>query len=225
LGSFIPFAFIIRGESFFDSRYLYLPSLWVACIIAGILASFYIHLGKSKRGIKGICFACIIFVFSAFIFKQYQVVSRSIRSDVRIANIRRHIISQFETLFPSLPEKTVLYVDGTKRGYYGIEKNPLPFQHGFGYTVLIQNFRNGNSFTRTLLGNTTFYDVHEQGYYEKGAYGFGYFYEYNMLCDYVARGAVLPDHVIAVRYHDDTNQLENITLDILAELKRSEKGL
>ena len=83
-------------------------------------------------------------------------------------------MEQTKSLVPELPNKTVFFI--TSNQDFIVENNPLPFQQGIGYTLMVWYWDMSPVPVEFLL-NDHLWDLASQGYKEIDNRGFGYFTE------------------------------------------------
>ncbi|MFZ5801148.1 MAG: hypothetical protein ACOY3D_07245 [Candidatus Omnitrophota bacterium] len=220
--SALPFIFI-PGKwgkfSLAESRYLYIPVLGAAIFLAQI-----IFLVGSKIKIKKSFSRIIILLFVApFLLTHILLIrNRVLPRDLKEAAVRKKIIYQIKNTYPALPQKSVFYVE-SDTAYYGLPKPTLPFQSGFGYTLMViyRDYLDPRLFRNDLL----FRELYAQGYSIEGGSGFGYFLDYDRLQKLIntPESRLGPESVYAFRWRGASEELIDITSLVRLKLKSKDE--
>jgi hypothetical protein len=220
LASFFPYAILDKKSAYIDPRYFYIGSAGGGFILALVFSWVLFEFQRKKKIIYRLLTLSIFLLFSAYIFKNYQWITRDIRYMILTATERRNVLLQIRAFMPDDLKNPVFYVTGNHFGYYGIPEVKVPFQQGFGYTLMVWNYSSG-TIPAQLLRETFLWRIREQGYKEVEKKGFGYFYDLNTLKRYVLDGIVVPSQVIGLYYDTDTKTLQDITSETRNILKQS----
>ena len=208
--SFIPFAILDKGSAYLDSRYFYIGSAGGSFLLALIVDRVLSGFQKANAVIYRFMIAVSVFLLCGFLFKNYQWISRDIRSMVVVSNERKYILSEIRRFAPDTTEKPVYFITGNNNGYYGIPEVKIPFQQGIGYTLMVWNYSFGH-IPAALLRETFLWRIREEGYREINGKGFGYFHSLSTLQTYVRNGHIDISQVIAFYYNTDTKLITDIT--------------
>jgi len=220
MASFMPYAILDKKSAYLDSRYFYVGSAGGGFILALIFDRIFTFFrGKNKIFYAVFCLICMM-LFFGYIYKNYQWITRDVQRMILVAKERKSVLLSIRKLTPSGIEKPVYYITGNNFGYYGIPEVKVPFQQGFGYTLMVWNFSSGKIPLR-LLRETFLWRIREEGYKEEGQKGFGYFYNLNTLKFYIEKGAVAPSQVIGLYYDCDKKILRDVTFETREALESS----
>lgn len=224
--SFIPLAILHRGESYFDSRYFYPASLGGSLLFALLLyQGTHLFLRRNNK-VYIFLSSCIVLFASGYLYKNYTLTRATILQNNVEAKERVKILRTIHNFFPSLQPKPIFYVTGDSIGYYGVGEQKVPFQQGFGYSLMVYYFKSKLIPNELLVDSFKLWDMRFQGYWEYGDKGFGYYWsivDLQQLID--SNGLISPDQVNAVYWHSSEKRLEDITPRIRDQLKVGRKKL
>jgi hypothetical protein len=218
LGSFIfiflsalPFAFIPGKAgtfSFLDSRYLHFASLGAAVFLVLIIYAL-VDLVAPKLLKQAIIFS-LIFIFCLF---HYIRIQQILARGVEKGQERIRILEKISEIYPKLGQKSVFYTESTK-SFYGLppEEKILPFQSGFGQTLLVWYAFKGNNLPTCFFKNNFLWDISSQEYKECDGRGFGYFRDYDKMLEVAAKYELKPEDIYAFFYDAKSRNLSDITL-------------
>lgn len=194
--SFLPYVIISKSFSYLESRYYYLASAAWAMIFAW-LANLISEKIKTKY-IK----AVLLLIFFMFISIHAKIIMGDIKKTVDEAQVRISILNQILEIVPRLNNsKNVFYVTGDS-DYY-LPGNKIPFQQGFGYTLMTIYYASGN-IPKQLLKEGYLFDIGSQGLKEVGGYTFGYFSDSDDM-EVEIKGHRIPSDSILRLYYDSKN--------------------
>jgi hypothetical protein len=104
-------------------------------------------------------------------------------------------------MMPTLTNnQNIFYVEGDQA--YVFDGNYTPFQHGFGYSLMVL-YHNSGKIPLGLLTSGYFFNF-EQGYKEKDGKGFGFYTNFDKLKEDTTRFHFSPN-AIHVLYYDSKN--------------------
>ena len=209
LFSFLPYIIISKSYAYLDSRYYYLASVgW------GIIFAWILNLVIEKMKIKFVRVLTVC-LFLVFIFIHIKVVVSDIADLVTQSRTRISILNQISSLVPKLTSnKNVFYVTGDADFY--LPGNKIPFQQGFGYTLLTW-YGKRSEYPANFFDNTSLFEIGKEGYYEAGGYGFGYFPDLEKLKDEIRKNKFSKDEITAFYYSSKDQKV----LDIFKDLEKS----
>lgn len=189
-----------------DSRNLYLPSIGMVFFLVSISTMF-----------KNWKVSSIILTF--FIALNILVTRIELDKITDIGEERHNILNQIQRDNLKLSEKQVFYIE-SDTSYYGLpdEVRILPFQSGFGQTLLVW-FEKTELFPSNFFDNHYLWPIDSQGYKEIGNKGFGYIREFDLLKSTVKEYNLPVDSVVAYSWDSKTNKLTNTTDIIRLKLK------
>ncbi len=141
-----------------------------------------------------------------------------------MSTVRKSILNDINKQYPKLSPKTIIYVE-SDMPYYGlpIGENVVPFQSGFGQTLLVWYYFHGDKLPSCFFENSWLYDLLAQGYRSCLGQGFGYFRHYDDLVSGVKNYDISLSSVIAFSWNSDKGILTNTTNFIRAKLTASLK--
>lgn len=216
--SSLPFIFIPGRAGYFsliDGRHLYISGVFTSMLLVILGFGFY-TVFKRKRGVALVLMAIYI-VFFLFHVKKIRT---DINHQVGTAFIRKSIINKIYNSYPNLSRKVAFYIEGD-RPYYGLPQgeNIIPFQSGFGQTLLVWYNAHGQTFPSCFFKDKFFYDLLAQGYRECEGRGFGYFRKHKDLITAIQREDFYSQDIVAFKYDSSSKLLVDITQDLRKELK------
>lgn len=217
--SALPFL-IIPGKAgyitLFDGRHLYLTSVFVAIVLAVLFVRAYEIL--SRRWV--LCMV-IALLTVGFLSLHAIKIRRDIDYQVAMGQLRRSILNTITSVYPTLLQKAVFYIESDK-AYYGLpsEETIPPFQSGFGQTLLVWYNAHGESFPACFFERKFLYVLTRQDYKECEGRGFGYFRSFDKLKEFIRSSQISPELVIGFRFNSSTNVLSDISAEIYGRLKQ-----
>lgn len=178
--------------------------------------------------------AICIFTLSRWLKKRWVLLilvpllfihSKNIRADidqlVADGQLRKSILNQIRTTYPVLPEKVIFYTESDK-AYYGLadEEKILPFQSGFGQTLLIWYHNHGEEFPLCMFTNKYewLFQIEDQGYQYCQGRGLGYFRKFNDLKEALLENDLPITSVFAFSWKDKESSFKDITPEIREKL-------
>lgn len=210
LSSFLPYIIISKSYSYLESRYYYLASAVWAVIFAWI-ADLIIR----KLKLKYIKYT-LLAIFILFLYVHVQTVRTDIIKLVVESQVRIGILNQIRDIKPKLEgKKNIFYVTGDTDFY--LPGNKVPFQQGFGYTLLAFYFPK-SGYPSAVLNNTELFEIGKEGYYETDDYGFGYFSDLESLKKVVGQNMIYKNSIVALYYSSKAEKILNITREVLPKI-------
>ena len=190
-----------------DSRNLYFLSVGVALFLVFIIKYF------SKNNLVK---TLILFVF-LFVFNIY-FLNKNLDSFTQNGSVRKVILDHVMSENPIFPKKVFFYTESDS-SYYGLPETThiLPFQSGFGQTLLVWSERE-NNFPKEFFTNNFLWDIESEGYKEISGRGFGYFRNFEHLASFYAINNENEPVLIAYSFNSRDNSLKNITKEILGRI-------
>lgn len=183
-----------------DSRNLYFVSIGGSFVLVS-LASLLVN-GNIKK--------IVILLLPIFLLNIFWL-ERELSIVVERGKVRKVILNQIKKSYPDLPERVVFYTQ-SDTSYYGLapEEKILPFQSGFGQTLLIWYYPT-ETFSKEFYEDRFLWNIKDQGYKEIGERGFGYFRDFDLLRNVVEQYSISLDSVIAFSWENETQALLDIT--------------
>lgn len=221
--SVLPLIFIPGRAGFFnifESRELYLSSIGASITLALIITSLSGLIAKKISFLKGE-YVVVFIIVAVFLFINMKTIRDHLHIINARGNVRKNILTQIINKYPNLTQKTVFYVESDV-SFYGLPATEkiMPFQSGFGQTLLIWYFIKGEKFPACFFDYRYdfLYNIYSQGYKECEGRGFGYFRKLQDLKLAIKENTLPRDSVIGFRFDSHTNSLAEITNEIRSNL-------
>lgn len=153
-----------------DSRYLYFTSIGAAIVIASVFAKINLR-NKFSAGI----------ILLIIIIPNLYFLNLNLKTNMDQGRVRKGILANITNRVPDLPDRTIFYTI-SNQSYYGLppEEKILPFQSGFGQTLLSWYYPTEN-FPKEFFTERFLWEINSQGYKEVDNIGFGYFRDMDLL--------------------------------------------
>ena len=190
-----------------DSRNLYFVSAGVAIFLVGLLK--LLTGGRLKT---------LLVVVAGILTLNAYWLNSNVSNFVRAGIARRNILEKITRSYPKLPPKVIFFITSNS-SYYGLpaEEKILPFQSGFGQTLLIYYSQN-EKFPRDFYPGDFLWEIRSQGYQEHGDRGFGYFRDIKKLKEILKIYKLSPNSVISFSWNSNVGELTDISDRIRREL-------
>jgi len=191
-----------------DSRNLYFPIVGAAILFVALLYEF------TKKNIN----KTLIIVF-VFIVMNIFWLNREVSVVARAGIVRREILEQIKSDYPSLPQRIIFYT-ASDTSFYGLPEDEkiLPFQTNFGSNLFVW-YLPTETFSPKMLENGWFlYGVTDEGYKEFDSRGFGYFRDLENLKKAVEENKLPIESIIAYRYDSFAERLYDTTEEVRAQV-------
>jgi len=190
-----------------DSRYLYFVAVGAVIFLVQILRIF---LGRSRVFYGAVV---VVLVFNVF-WLNWELVNY-----YQVARERKAILRTIGEAYASLPAKVTVYTESDS-SFYGLpaEERILPFQSGFGQTLLVY-YAQHESFAEEFLKDRFLWGITDEGYMEAGDRGFGYFRDFDKLAEEVSRNKLGGENVIAFSYDSEEKGVSDITTQVRGRLE------
>ena len=205
----------IRGTSalnpIFRSRDMYFSVAGASICLAIILDI------ASKKFQKRNFLLFVVLIYGAYHF--ININQFVISKEQQQAQPRRTIINKIYNTYPILPKKTVFYVTSDSL-YYGHSKPSLPYQTGFGRTLLVWYTLKNNTIPKKFMKDDYLFFPFSEGYKEIDNYGFGYFTDSNKLLATLKDYHLTEDSVFAFSYSGEKMQVTDITQQTRTSLSK-----
>lgn len=215
----VPFLIFRKYLVYLDSRYLYPASVGFGIVIGSLIASF----GKYFYAENKIQFTTVVtrfLVSLVFLVILIHVGSLkwTITQQVEFGRERKEIINKITKDYSQLPQKAIFFVE-SDTSYYGLPESDkiLPFQSGFGQTLLVSYYQK-DKFPVEFFLNDFLWGITDQGYKEINGRGFGYYRDFDLLKNKVKEYRISGNSVIAYSWDSKSNTLTNITEEVRAKL-------
>lgn len=194
--------------SLFDGRHLYLTSIFTSILIA--ISAYFLYSLLQKRYYMRVV---VVFLVGFLVILHILRVRNDINQLVGTAFIRKSILNNIFSLHPTLPQKTIFYIE-SDTAYYGLspEEKIVPFQSGFGQTLLVWYSYHGENYPACFLKGEYLYEIMSEGYMECGGRGFGYFRKMESLKKTLKENNISHNTVISLRYNSSKQLLSPLTI-------------
>jgi len=195
------------------SRDLYLPTIGSSIALSIFFLysyrAFKVRIGK----------ILVILAFGLLtMHNHYHINKFVVYPETQKAAVRENIIQRIDNAYPSLPKKVVFYTE-SDTPYYGSSIPSMPFQTGFGRTLLVWYGTKSGDRPTDFMKDEFLYLSNDQGYREINDYGFGYFTDLDKLEATVKEYKLSPDSVIAFAYSGKDNSLKDISREVRKKIK------
>lgn len=207
--SMLPYIFILRGSSYLESRYYYIPFIGVLFCL-GILIDWLL---QNKNKLITVISLILIGVYSLW---NTGFISNELKVQIDLASQRKTILYSVKKTIPVIKPQTVIYVESDYS--YIVGNNPLPFQEGIGYTFLVWLSDKKHLYFQDLLNQNYLWDIGSEGFARDDKYGYGFFTNYSDLKDSVKKNNIQIDNVYAFYWDSKKKSLLNITDKIRSSL-------
>lgn len=195
------------------SRDLYLPSIGSSVILSILFIYLY---GRLKARIGKIL---LIFAFLLLTLHNFSFINKFVLyPEVQKASARKSIVQKIDDSYPLIPKKVIFYTE-SDTSYYGSSVPSMPFQTGFGRTLLVWYALKYNDRPLSFMQDEFLYLARDQDYREINGYGFGYFTDLAKLKKTIKEFNLSPNSIIAFAYYGKTNSLKDITLEIRKKIE------
>lgn len=212
--SVLPLILIPGSAGYFsliNGRHLYVAGIGSSVLLALMSMEGIAYIRRKRANIAPIGFLLL----TMFVFLNIIKIRDHINKQVRVANERRRILQHIETVYPDIPEKSVFYSEGGA-AYYGLppEEKIMPFQSGFGNTLMVWYDLSGENFPACFFKQQYLYVLTSQSYKECGGKGFGYFREFDKLRTAVEQNQIARESIIAFEYNSTKQTLKDISFKV-----------
>lgn len=196
--------------SLVDGRHLYVTSVFVSMLLTTWTYWGFLIFRNQPRALL-----LLLLVVSIYIVVNVYNIRSDINQQVGIGFIRKSILTKIRSAYPIVPKRVIYYVE-SDRPYYGLPlgENILPFQSGFGQTLLAWYSGHGASFPSCFFKGEYLYELLSEGYKECGGRGYGYFRKRETLKKMLSETAFKKENIIAFSYSSSNNTLVDITQEL-----------
>ncbi|KKS13014.1 hypothetical protein A2875_01400 [Candidatus Gottesmanbacteria bacterium RIFCSPHIGHO2_01_FULL_46_14] len=196
-------------NSLIDGRHLYIAEIFTSILLTVLIYAVYLRLARKKLALSIVS----IIVISLILFHVGKIRG-DIDQQVSIGLIRKSIINNITRLYPKLPQRVIFYIESDK-AYYGLAPQDyiLPFQSGFGQTLLVWYNEHGEEFPACFFEDQYLYVQVSEGYRECGGRGFGYFRKKENLKKTLREHSIPFKNIFAFKYTSSTSSISSMQLD------------
>lgn len=209
--SSLPFV-LVPGKAGFlsllDSRHFYLTGIFTSILLTTISLGLY-EIFSRKR------FVLVLLTIFVICFSILNIskIRSDISKQIEVGQLRERLLNEVLSKYPRLPDKIVFYIPSDK-SFYGVEENIMPFQSGFGQTLLVWYNAHGESFPACFFGDQFLYVQLSQGYRECEGRGFGYYRDIAKLKETLKLNAIDKSGVIGFHYRSADRRFIDITKEL-----------
>lgn len=211
---YLPFIFIPGRGGFIsiaEPRNLYIPGVGASIFLTLSVITFSLWIGKKIKLKNYLPLAMLLILL--LVSLHIKNIWRDLEALQERSQIRLGILKTISASYPVLPEKIVLYTQ-SDTAYYGLpdEEKILPFQSGFGRTLLVWYYGNGEKIPTCFLKNDWLYhQSQDEGYKECQNRGFGYFRKFESLKKSLEENNLSAENVVAFSWDSKKKEFKEIT--------------
>jgi hypothetical protein len=212
--SFVPISayLFIRGSSYIESRYLYIPAITVSLMVVLTSWSIYMYVKKRNDIIGRLVLIFLFLLFIGYSAKEISITRREVYANVIQGNDIKQVIQQMKVLYPKLPDRSVVYITGDA-DFFGYQHHPLPFQLGTGFMISMIYYPSGVIPT-SFIHERYLMSFSSQGYRDENEKAFGYFWDLSLLKKTVKDKRITQDKIIGLYYDSSKKELRDVSKDI-----------
>lgn len=209
-----------------DPRYLYLSSFAVNFGLALMFERLW-KLKKDEYNLNLLRKTFLLLFFFVLLTSSYFQLQNQIKVWEYQGNIRKSIIRQIVSLHPSIPKKTIFYVECKATCYrtseFGLPNNlVLPYLSGPGWIFMLQYAQNNEvayaPFFQKINGEEFLWERGAEGYKRVGDYSFGYFIDKKKLKETITKNKLNKKIVIGLEYDEHDFTIRDMSEKIQREL-------
>lgn len=181
-----PYVIIQKGGSaYLEGRYYYLAVLGVSVIFAGLK-------GLEKQGKQRVL---LFFILLLYLIMQAGAIQSSLSRKVEFSRRRIDLVQKLMSIDLKENKRNVFYI-ASDQEYLG---QPLPFQQGIGYTLMVIYYPQG-VIPEEFLAKNHLWNIGSQGYFEFQPFGFGYFSDKEALGEFMTQKKISDYKLISLEY-------------------------
>jgi|SRR3989344_773698 len=215
---FLPFIFIIKSSAYLESRYYYSLIIPIVFFLAMFFEGVFGIFKKIKnRNIARFLLITGTCVYIALLALHTKYIHYQLELQTEKAQLQKPILASLYSIHPLLSKKQVFYIDSNRD--FVVEGNPLPFQQGVGYTILVYYLAHGaDPSFKQFLADNYFWEIENTGYKEKSGYGFGFYSDLKSLKKGIKKNKLNVNAVEAFYYDSKSAKMKNISREVRAEI-------
>lgn len=201
-------------DFYFDSRYYYHPTIGAALVFPFLLIGFSEIIARSLK-LKSAAFVGLALFIVWFIYNIYIFLFIFNQFVNRYNLDRKEVLAQIKNQLPTLPDKTVLYIETDGQSAYG---SVLPFNTSVPQAITVAYYDKNplpNSFFSKIL-----FDGKPEGYKYSDKKGFGYYIYKKTLADELLAKKFSVDDIYAFYYEAKKVKLNDRTISTRNEMKK-----
>jgi len=193
-------------NSLIDGRHLYITEIFTSILLTVLIYAIYLRLAGKKLALSVVAVSLILF--------HVGKIRSDIDQQVSIGLMRKAILHTITRIYPKLPQRVIFYIE-SDRVFYGLaaEDNILPFQSGFGQTLLVWYNELGEEFPACFFEDQFLYVQVSEGYRDCDGRGFGYFRKIDNLKKAVIEHDIPFENIFAFRYTSSTSSIYPMQLN------------
>lgn len=217
--TFVPFVVLVKPNGYLEHRYYYIPAASVGILVGLFFENIIIIIPKilKKKIIINIIYVLLAGCYMFYLYKNVSFIQDQLDLLNERASIQKYILAQIFKQHPKILQKQIFYIESDHS--FIVPNNPLPFQNGIGYTLLVV-YAYGNNTDRLdpFLLDNYFWKLGNQGYFEKNSQGFGFFTDIKVLNKKLQAKEFTIEDIVAFRYDSQKNIVTNITDELKLKL-------
>lgn len=208
--AFTPFA-LVYGVEGLENRHFYFP------MVGGSIITSYVFFQLWKY-FKYILLKLVLIISLLVYFNNnITLIKNYTQKLAKISYPRIKAVSDIQSMYKKVPPKSIFYI--TADIAYFIPENPLPFQQGNGYTMMVL-FGKQNSYA-SLFKKDCLWDLGSQGYCKDNDIGFGFFTDKKLFLKAYKENKLKPENAFAGFWYSIEMRLEDKTQQIRLELSKT----
>lgn len=193
-------------------RYLYFGLAGSAILLSAlfsVLPKIFIN-SKKKIFLLG-----VLIIIVGFIANNIYALNLNHEGAIRLS-----ILNIIKEKNQKLPQRVIFYTQSDK-SYFGLPDNEkiLPFQSGFGQTILVW-YDLSQNWPIEFFSSNFLWEIKDVGYKEFSGRGFGYFRDFDQLKKAVQKYNIPKDAVIAYKWDSKNDSLSDISNQIREQLQQ-----
>lgn len=200
--SILPYVVIEKQYAYMEPRYYYIPAVGASILLGSVAAFAYEKYRKNSK----VLFTGVV-ILALLLFFHVRTVWIETNQQVLITQERKQFLRQLATHVPTLKRDTNIFLV-TGDTPWLVEGNRTPFQHGFGYSILVL-YKESGKIPTGLLSQGALFALGEEGYWEKNNLQFGYFWNKEHMEKVLIENNISQDKVIALYYNKKQGKLYN----------------
>ncbi|KKU10009.1 MAG: TPR domain protein [Candidatus Woesebacteria bacterium GW2011_GWB1_45_5] len=189
-----PFLIFRQPLIFLDSRLYYVPVIGVTILIAAAVQAL------NRKYWITVPVAVILLV------SHVNFAWREIDRLIAEGNSRKLILNEILKNYPKISGRTVFFID-SDTGYFGLKEKTVPFQSGFGQTLLV-NYVFRGEINSKMFENDFLWEIYSQGYKETDGKGFGYFRDRQTLEKALKENRIPIEDVVSLFWKGESQELK-----------------
>lgn len=200
-------------DTYFDSRLNYNPNVGAAVVFPFLLFGLAKYISKNLK-IKKISLVASVLFIAWLANNMYELRLNFKQFAQNFGPDRRQVVDQLKDHLPSLPKKTVFYIETDGQSPYG---PILPFNTSVPHALTVLYY-DKNALPDSFFANELF-DGRSQGYQYWEGRGFGYYTSKKELSQDLISNAFEVSDIYAFYYEAKKIHLSDVTSKIRAEMK------